>query len=72
MFMKKSTEWAELPLETIKQGYRENRQFYECLICGREVEKGMIYKDGDGLYEARRYMELHGSVFAYLVGLDKR
>ena len=75
--MKNSTSWQELPIEIIKQGFTENRQFYECLICGREIEKGMIYKDGADLYEARRFMELHitrahGSVFEYLIGLDKK
>jgi len=77
MFMKNSSSWQELPIDVVKQGFNESRQFYECIICGREIEKGMIYKDGAELYEARRFMELHitrahGSVFEYLIGLDKK
>jgi len=77
MFMKNSTGWQELSIDIIKQGFTETRQFYECIICGREIEKGMIYKDGAEFYEARRFMELHitrahGSVFEYLIGLDKK
>ena len=77
MFMKNSISWQDLSIEIIKQGFTENRQFYECLICGREIEKGMVYRDADNLYEAQRYMELHisrahGSVFEHLAGLDKK
>ncbi|PKL49067.1 MAG: transcriptional regulator [Candidatus Riflebacteria bacterium HGW-Riflebacteria-2] len=75
--MKSSISWQELPIDIIKQGFTEGRKFYECIICGREIEKGMIYKDGAELYEAHRFMELHitrahGSVFEYLTGLDKK
>ncbi|EKD81449.1 MAG: Transcriptional regulator [uncultured bacterium] len=77
MFMKNSNSWSDLSIDTIKRGFSENRQFYECLICGREIEKGMIHKDAGNLYEAQRFMELHiarahGSVFEYLVSLDKK
>jgi len=77
MFMNRSINWSDLPIESIKRGFTENRQFYECLICGREIEKGMIYRDAANLYEAQRFMELHitrahGSVFEYLVSLDKK
>lgn len=69
--------WLELPIDEIKKGYKDNSRFYECLICGREVEKGIVYKDRDKLYEASKFMEMHitrvhGSVFEFLLGLDRR
>ena len=75
--MKNNYDFLELPLETLKQGYIESQRGYECLACGREIEKGVVYKDGESLVEARRCMEnhlsrSHGSVFAFLLGLDKK
>lgn len=63
-------------LDEIKQGYTESAEAYTCLCCGHAAEKGVIYPVGDRLYDARRYIghhvkEAHGSVFAWLVGLDK-
>lgn len=64
-------------LEELKQGYMENEEFYICLLCGSRFEKGMIYKEKDKLYEAGRYVRIHiekehGSVFDYLIQLDKK
>lgn len=63
-------------LEELKQGYKETDEAFTCLCCGRPFEKGLIYQEDGLLYEAWRYIRLHiakehGSVFAYLVGLDK-
>lgn len=75
--MKENIDYLELPQNIIKQGFTENPQLFECLICGREVEKGLVYKEGEILYEARRFMELHiirshNSVFDHLINLDKK
>lgn len=75
--MSKPISWSDLPIESTKRGFSENRRFYECLICDRKIEKGMIYKDAENLYEAHRFMELHitrahGSVFEYLISLEKK
>nr|WP_246005793.1 DUF2087 domain-containing protein [Brevibacillus gelatini] len=64
-------------LEEAKQGYVERPHDYLCLLCGAEVEKGIIYPVDGVLFEASRYMrhhieQEHGSVFAHLSGLDKR
>lgn len=64
-------------LEEIKRGYTEDLNQYTCLLCGNSVEKGVIYPHENVLYEAQRYIRVHieqthGSVFDYLVGLDKK
>jgi hypothetical protein len=64
-------------LEELKSGYAEDDSHYICLLCGKEIEKGVIYPEGGVLYEAGRYIRihienLHGSVFEYLIGLDKK
>lgn len=64
-------------LEEAKQGYVERKHDYLCLLCGAEVEKGIIYPVDGALFEASRYMrhhieQEHESVFAHLSGLDKR
>ncbi|MGN7471358.1 DUF2087 domain-containing protein [Brevibacillus sp. SAFN-007a] len=64
-------------LEEAKQGYVERPHTYMCLLCGAEVEKGIVYPVDGVLFEASRYMRYHieqehESVFAYLSGLDKR
>lgn len=64
-------------LEDIKRGYSEETDFYECLLCGKKTEKGIVYKQDEILYEAEKYMnvhiqKVHGSVFDFLTGLDKK
>lgn len=75
--MKHNIDFLELPLHVVKQGYTEDANSFTCLICGREIEKGRIYKEGDNLYEAGYFMKVHigrnhGSIFHYLLGLDKK
>ena len=67
----------EASIEELKQGYIEEKNGFVCLLCGREIEKGIIYPDQGLLYEPGRFMALHierehGSVFEYLSGLDKK
>ncbi|MFD2370259.1 DUF2087 domain-containing protein [Brevibacillus sp. GCM10020057] len=64
-------------LEELKQGFCEREHDYVCLLCGQEVEKGIIYPVGDRLFDAAKYMdhhieEAHVSVFDHLSRLDKR
>lgn len=68
--------WKATP-EELKKGYMEEETHYLCLICGKKVEKGIVYPGKDILYEAGKYIcvhieEVHGSVFEYLIQLDKR
>lgn len=63
-------------LEEMKQGYTEGPDHYTCLCCGEQFEKGIIYPVDGRLYEAGRFTRhhienQHGSVFAYLLSLDK-
>lgn len=63
-------------LEEIKRGYVEEGEVYTCVCCGYETEAGIIYPDEGVLYQAERYMRVHiekahGSVFEYLLALDK-
>ncbi|MFZ7120841.1 MAG: DUF2087 domain-containing protein [Eubacteriaceae bacterium] len=67
----------DLPIHIMKKGYVEDDDFYICLLCGEKIEKGVIYKVHDNMYEAEKYMkihirEVHGSVFEYLIGLEKK
>lgn len=71
-----TSEVADASLDEIKRGYTESAQTYTFRCCGHQVEKGVIDPVGDRLYRAGRYMRHHvaearGSVFAYLIGLDK-
>ncbi|WP_050613507.1 DUF2087 domain-containing protein [Bacillus testis] len=61
----------------LKQGYKEQGETYVCLLCGHKLQKGIIYPVDQVYYEAYRRMELHikekhGSVFEFLIGLDKK
>lgn len=63
-------------LDELKQGYTEGPDHYTCLCCGEQFEKGIIYPVDGRLYEAGRFTRhhiesAHGSVFAYLLTLDK-
>lgn len=64
-------------LEELKRGYIQEKESYICLLCGEKVEKGIVYPQDGLLYVAERYMRIHiekshGSVFEYLIGLDKK
>lgn len=63
--------------DELKNGYMEQEHHYFCLLCGEQVEKGIIYPEDGVLYDAARYMRVHiekthGSVFEHLSMLDKR
>ena len=63
--------------EDLKRGYLQDEVHYVCLLCGKKIEKGIIYPEEGVLYDAGRYMhihieQVHQSVFEYLNGLDKK
>lgn len=65
------------PMEDMKRGYSDGPDFFECLLCGKKIEKGIIWQEDGLLYEAEKFMnihikKLHGSVFDFLIGLDKK
>ncbi|WP_425448909.1 DUF2087 domain-containing protein [Dethiothermospora halolimnae] len=66
-------------IDSIKKGYiyDDDKAEYICLICGKKYEEGIIYPQGDKLYDAERTMKSHiikehNSVFDYLINMDKR
>ena len=75
-----TAEWiGDVPLGDLKQGYTYDREAgaYVCLICGERCEQGVIYPLNGALYEAGKFVQVHieqahGSIFAYLLGLDKK
>lgn len=63
--------------EEMKRGYIERDGVFTCLICDRQMEKGVVYSEGGSFYEAERFMRMHierehGTVFENLLTLDKR
>ena len=64
-------------LDDIKQGYTDDSSQFTCLLCGKGIEKGIIYPQDGLLYEAEKYMQHHittehKSVFHYLISLNKK
>lgn len=67
----------EASVDELKAGFIEEKGRFQCLLCSEQVEKGIIYRHGEVFYEAERYIRLHielahGSVFHYLLGMDKK
>jgi hypothetical protein len=61
----------------MKRGYSEDPDFYECLLCGKKIEKGTVWQQDELFYEAGKFMgvhirKMHVSVFDFLIGLDKK
>jgi len=64
-------------LEELKCGHIQNAEQYICLLCGKKIEKGIVYQEEGVLYEAGRYIrvhieKVHKTVFDYLINLDKK
>ncbi|MEI7028127.1 DUF2087 domain-containing protein [Paenibacillus sp. y28] len=66
-------------LDELKRGYVFQAQtgLYTCLICGTELEQGIVFADGERLYEAEKFMQVHinaqhQSMFHYLLQMNKR
>jgi hypothetical protein len=63
--------------EELKNGFIEEESHFTCLLCGKKIEKGIIYPFENIFYEAKKYMQFHirqehCSVFEYLVNMDKK
>jgi len=63
--------------DNLKCGYIQEEDHYVCLLCGKKIEKGIVYPQEGIFYDAARYMRLHieqahQSVFDYLNSLDKK
>jgi len=73
-----AAEWLlNSSLADLKKGFSEEAGYLICLLCGTRIEKGLVYQADNVFYEAEKYMQLHiknshGSVFEYLLGLDKK
>jgi len=66
----------ESTLSEMKNGYSESDKAFTCLLCGKSIEKGMIYQRDKQFFEAYKFMQLHigekhGSVFSYLIEQDR-
>jgi hypothetical protein len=64
-------------LGELKNGFIEEEGFYVCLLCGKIIEKGIVYPFESILYEAKKFMHFHikkehNSVFEHLVNMDKK
>ncbi|MCR8630510.1 DUF2087 domain-containing protein [Paenibacillus radicis (ex Xue et al. 2023)] len=75
--MEVSERFWNATLEELKSGCYEEGEQVICLLCGKKLEKGIIYPDDGILYEAKRFMRVHiekahHSVFEYLIQLDKK
>ncbi|WP_342577823.1 DUF2087 domain-containing protein [Psychrobacillus sp. FSL K6-2843] len=67
----------EATIEEMKKGYVEETNVFQCLLCGEQIEKGVIYPENNVLYEAEKFMirhigNKHVSIFEYLSGLNKK
>lgn len=75
--MGSESEFWNSSFADLKRGYMESERCFTCLLCQKDIEKGIIYPHMDVLYEAEKFMQLHieeahQSVFTYLIGLDKK
>lgn len=64
-------------LKELKRGYQQVDNDYICLICRQQFSAGVVYAQGDLMLEAWKAVENHivqehGSVFEYLINLDKK
>lgn len=75
--MKQLANLGEFSINVLKHGFEEKGGYLECVFCGFETERGLVYKDSETFCDAQRFMEnhikrAHNSVFAALIGLDKK
>lgn len=75
--MDRSELFWNASVEERKRGYILVGEEYRCLLCNEKAVQGVIYPLDGAFYEAERFMRIHieqahESVFAHLMGLDKR
>ena len=42
-------------IDELKRGYIDESESYLCLLCGEQIEKGIIYPEDGKLYEAEKF-----------------
>jgi len=65
----------EASIEDVKNGYIEQEDIYQCIICEKAFVKGRIYEIDDLFYDAKKAMTLHitekhCSTLNYLLGMN--
>lgn len=75
--MKISERFWNASIQEMKDGFVEDKECFTCLLCGKTIDKGIIYPLDGVLYEAKKYMvkhieKEHGSVFEFLKNQDKK
>jgi DNA-binding CsgD family transcriptional regulator len=75
--MEISNVFWNAPFDELKKGYIQDCDSFTCLLCGKKIEKGIVYPFENTFYEAERYMRIHierthVSIFDYLLGMDKK
>ena len=63
--------------DQLKKGYVKLGERFVCLVCGHGYDEGEVYPDGNKFYAAEKMAALHvesshGSMFHYLIGLNKK
>lgn len=66
---------AHSSVEEIVTGYKENKDSYQCIFCGKEFEKGHIFTLNDKMYDAygmvnQHHIVEHGITVDYLLCQD--
>lgn len=64
-------------LSDMKRGFSEDTDYFVCLLCGKRIEKGIIYPYEDRLLEASKFIQEHiiqdhKSVFEFINTQDKK
>jgi hypothetical protein len=75
--MNNSEMFWNADFEELKKGYIEEKEKFTCLLCNREISKGIVYPEDSTIYEPEKYMQVHitkshVSVFDYLINMDKK
>lgn len=75
--MKDSELFRNSSPDELKRGYIQDENYYVCLLCGKKIEKGIIYSEAGVFYEAEKYIRIHianahQSVFEHLINLNKK
>ncbi|RNA70106.1 DUF2087 domain-containing protein [Alteribacter keqinensis] len=64
-------------IEELKKGFSDTEGGFQCVICGRYFEEGLIFKSGEQLMTAvkaaaHHFRNEHGTIEHQLLNLDKR
>ncbi|MFZ5952799.1 MAG: DUF2087 domain-containing protein [Candidatus Rifleibacteriota bacterium] len=69
--------YFDASIDEMTLGLREEKKAIVCLICGREFEKGRVFREKDQYFDAPKMAEKHieeehGGIFKWLLSLDKK